>query len=324
MYIRRKGGGKWHRYLYQVGCYKKVKARKRIVQFSLEPRRRNSVRFNFLVIRVTTLFSLSHRCETGHGMDGVIVLLLSVMAVQVGSSAQLQSGLPRPGLIRQSSVPYANHRRSWPANSLTYDERDGESYQSGSDGHNRLAQLKKKMSKWLKKREKNKKSEPDAFDPDNMVIVLDAATPAFDQQFSANGSIPDDGCDSNSVRFDDGQCYLLLGRQPCKDPRHWVTVDSSTNKVCKLKGDVRRLNNNILIRGGALRAFAEETGYLLYVRDFVTTFTTHPSAGEAVVFTIPNTENRSAIVPSVTIHSRTLRTIASDFLPKVFKKIADH
>lgn len=208
-----------------------MKARKRIVQFSLEPRRRNSVRFKFLVIRVTTLFLCIHRCETGHGMDGVIVLLLSVMAVQVGSSAQHQSGLPRAGLIRPSSVPYANHRRSWPPNSLTYDERDGQSYQSGSDGHNRFAQLKKKMSKWLKKREKNKKSGQEGFDPDNMVIVLDAATPAFDQQFSANGSIPDDGCDSNSVRFDDGQCYLLLGREPCKDPRHWVTVDSSTYKV---------------------------------------------------------------------------------------------
>lgn len=79
-----------------------------------------------------------------------------------------------------------------------------------------------------------------------------------------------------------------------------------------------------MIRGGALRAFAEETGSLLYERDFVTTFTTHQSAGEAVVFTILNTENRSAIVPSVTIHSRTLRTIASDFLPKVSKEIADH
>nr|CAH0105206.1 unnamed protein product [Daphnia galeata] len=60
-------------------------------------------------------------------------------------------------------------------------------------------------------------------------LAMENPTPVYDQEFSAKG--PDDGCDSNSVKFDsDGQCYPLRGREPCSDPRQWVTVDPKTFK----------------------------------------------------------------------------------------------
>jgi hypothetical protein len=113
---------------------------------------------------------------------------------------------------------------------LTYRITDRKSRKSKGKGPKRLAKLTAKMKKWPKKRDK--KLEEEIFDFDNILIAMENPTPVYDQEFSANGSIPDDGCDSNSVKFDsDGQCYPLMGREPCNDPRQWVTVDPKTFKV---------------------------------------------------------------------------------------------
>ena len=274
-------------------------------------------------------------------MDGVIVslavLLLSVMAILLGSSAQHQSFIPekRPGLIHPSSSieQYSDNGRSmksWPPNPLTYQMTDRKSRKSKGKGPKRLAKLTAKMKKWLKKRDK--KLEEEIFDFDNILIAMENPTPVYDQEFSANGSIPNDRCDSNSVKFDsDGQCYPLMGREPCSDPRQWVTVDPETFKVnytqikisyvipvksrykqCRLSFDN--------IRDGALRVFAEETESLSFARDFVTTFTINPSVQEDEDFTIRLTEILCAVVPSERIHTRTLGTIAFHFSRKVFFK----
>jgi hypothetical protein len=68
-------------------------------------------------------------------------------------------------------------------------------------------------------------------DPD-IVIISNPPTPIYVQTFPVNGPIPEDGCDSNSVKFEkDGKCYKLLGREPCGDPTKYVTVDPKTFKV---------------------------------------------------------------------------------------------
>lgn len=87
------------------------------------------------------------------------------------------------------------------------------------------------MKKWLKKGEK--KAKPIAFEPDIIIASTDDATPFFQQMMPVNGSIPEDGCDSNSVRFkNDGICYPVLSRGPCNDPKKWVTVNPYTFEVC--------------------------------------------------------------------------------------------
>jgi|688.fasta_scaffold64240_2 hypothetical protein len=164
-------------------------------------------------------------------------------------------------------------------------------------------------------------------------LAMENPTPVYDQEFLAKGSIPDDGCDSNSVKFDsDGQCYPLRGREPCSDPRQWVTVDPKTFKVnytqikmsyvipvkkYKYK-QCRFIFYNI--RDGALRVFAEETESSSLARDCVTTFTINPSVQEDADFTIRLTEILCAVVPSDRIHTRTLGTIAFHFSRKVFFK----
>jgi hypothetical protein len=75
--------------------------------------------------------------------------------------------------------------------------------------------------------------------------------------------------------------------------------------------------DTIFIRDDALNAVAEEKGSLSLARDFVTTFTTNPSAREVGDFTIPHMEMLYAIVPSENIHSRTLGVIVLRFLHKV-------
>jgi hypothetical protein len=133
-------------------------------------------------------------------MDGVIVslavLLLSVMAILLGSSAQHQSFIPekRPGLIHPSSSidQYSDNGRSmksWPPNPLTYRITDRKSRKSKGKGPKRLAKLTAKMKKWPKKRDK--KLEEEIFDFDNILIAMENPTPVYDQEFSANGSIPD-------------------------------------------------------------------------------------------------------------------------------------
>lgn len=88
---------------------------------------------------------------------------------------------------------------------------------------NTFNRLRKKMKKWLKKQEEK--------EVQNLVVIPRDPTPMIDQSFPTSGSIPEDGCDSTSVRFDDGKCYPLMGRKPCGDPTLYVTVDPYTFKV---------------------------------------------------------------------------------------------
>jgi hypothetical protein len=183
-------------------------------------------------------------------MDGVIssLLVASLLSLAFSSSAQQQSFLS--------------------GNSTEFKTSYKESH--------KFSQLNKKIKKWLETNE-------ETIDAGNKTIISDTPTPAIDQPFPANGSIPDDGCGSSSVRFNDGNCYPLMGRQPCGDPQQWVTVDPYTFKVCKFKmvRCVSRRNCGIkrpnFTRGGALRVFVEETRSMSLVRDFVTISTTHPS-----------------------------------------------
>nr|CAH0105204.1 unnamed protein product [Daphnia galeata] len=142
----------------------------------------------------------SLRITVERRMDGVIVslavLLLSVMAILLGSSAQHQSFIPekRPGLIHPSSSieQYSDNGRSmksWPPNPLTYQITDRKSRKSKGKGPKPLAKLTAKIKKWLKKRDK--KLEEEFFNFDNILIAMGNPTPVYDQEFSANGSIPD-------------------------------------------------------------------------------------------------------------------------------------
>ena len=166
-------------------------------------------------------------------MNGVILSLLlallsSVMNLSAASSKQ-KSPLPAgnvTGLI-QSSVRNLNNKSPiWSPKLLQDQITNKKSYGRGRKKKgNNLKKHNKKMRKMLKKN-----PEP-TFDPD-FVIISDPPTPIYVQAFPANGSIPDDGCDSNSVKFEkDGKCYQLMGREPCSDPRQWVTVDPKTFKV---------------------------------------------------------------------------------------------
>ena len=165
-------------------------------------------------------------------MNGVILSLLLALLSSVNLSAassKKQSLLPAgnvTGLI-QSSVRNLNIKSPvWSPKLLPDQITNKKSYGRGRKKKgNNLKKLNKKMRKWLKKN-----PEP-TFDPD-FVIISDPPTPIYVQTFPANGSIPDDGCDSNSVKFEsDGQCYPLMGREPCSDSRQWVTIDPKTFKV---------------------------------------------------------------------------------------------
>jgi hypothetical protein len=163
-------------------------------------------------------------------MDGVILNLLAtlLLSVALSSSAQQQNLLPgNVTEVIQSSVVAKIASKTSSTPKLTPHKITDKSYEKKNQ--NTFSQLNKKMKKWLKtKKEKT-------FDVENIVIISDPPTPAIDQTFPTKGSIPDDGCDSSSVRFDDGKCYPLMGRQPCGDPQQWVTVDPKTFKVFKFK-----------------------------------------------------------------------------------------
>ncbi|XP_046463836.1 uncharacterized protein LOC124209732 [Daphnia pulex] len=129
-------------------------------------------------------------------MDGVISSLLVALLLSLAFSSSTQ-------------------QQSLSGNSTEFKTSYKESH--------KFSQLNKKIKKWLETNE-------ETFDAENEIIISDTPTPAIDQPLPANGSIPDDGCGSTSVRFDDGNCYPLMGRQPCGDPQQWVTVDPYTFK----------------------------------------------------------------------------------------------
>ncbi|XP_046463832.1 uncharacterized protein LOC124209730 [Daphnia pulex] len=158
-------------------------------------------------------------------MDGVILNLLAtlLLSVALSSSAQQQNLLPgNVTEVIQSSVVAKIASKTSSTPKLIPHKITDKSYEKKNQ--NTFSQLNKKMKKWLKTKKET------TFDVENMVIISDPPTPAIDQTFPAKGSIPDDGCDSSSVRFDDGKCYPLMGRKPCGDPQQWVTVDPKTFK----------------------------------------------------------------------------------------------
>lgn len=56
--------------------------------------------------------------------------------------------------------------------------------------------------------------------------LFDTLTPVNNLPIPVPGeNLPDDGCGYSSVRFQDGRCYPVLKRGPCRNPYYWVTVD---------------------------------------------------------------------------------------------------
>lgn len=59
--------------------------------------------------------------------------------------------------------------------------------------------------------------------------------PEHHHQIPLDGlDFPNDECGDRSVRFADGNCYILLRRGPCADPYHWVTLDPIQLRVIKI------------------------------------------------------------------------------------------
>ena len=57
-------------------------------------------------------------------------------------------------------------------------------------------------------------------------------TPINDMPIPVRGlNLTDDECGDGSVRFRDGNCYPVLGRGPCDNPLHWLTVDPTNLSV---------------------------------------------------------------------------------------------
>ena len=61
-----------------------------------------------------------------------------------------------------------------------------------------------------------------------------APIPINDFSTNFNETGPDDGCDDESIIFDDGNCYLLLRQGPCPERDQWLTVDPVSLRVLKL------------------------------------------------------------------------------------------
>ncbi len=56
--------------------------------------------------------------------------------------------------------------------------------------------------------------------------LFENQTPVNNLAIPVPGSnFPNDGCGDSSIIFQDGQCYPVLKRGPCRNPHYWVTVD---------------------------------------------------------------------------------------------------
>jgi hypothetical protein len=119
--------------------------------------------------------------------------------------------------------------------------KDKKSYKSSKKAPkkkepNKFVELTEKMKKWLKTKDEKIVVE-------HLITIPGTPTPFVDKPFPSKVTFPDDGCDSRSVRFNDGKCYPLMGRQPCEDLTNFVTIDPVTHKViCKLNN---KLNSKL-------------------------------------------------------------------------------
>lgn len=153
------------------------------------------------------------------------LLTALLLSIAVSSSAQQQSFLPGNSTL-SSIVPKITSKTSLSPKLFQHKKIKERSHENNDidEEPNTFNRLRKKMKKWLKKEEEK--------EVQNLVVIPRDPTPMIDQSFPTSGSIPEDGCDSTSVRFDDGNCYPLMGRKPCGDPTLYVTVDPYTFKVC--------------------------------------------------------------------------------------------
>lgn len=56
--------------------------------------------------------------------------------------------------------------------------------------------------------------------------LFDNRTPQNELAIPVPGKdLQDDGCGDSSARFQDGRCYPVLKRGPCRNPYFWITVD---------------------------------------------------------------------------------------------------
>jgi hypothetical protein len=163
-------------------------------------------------------------------MECVSLSLLAalLLSIAVSSSAQQQSFLTGNSTLSSVAPKITSKTLLLSPELFQHKKITDRSFKSNDidEEPNTFNRLRKKMKKWLKKEEEK--------EVQNLVVIPRDPTPMIDQSFPTSGSIPDDGCDSTSVRFDDGNCYPLMGRKPCGDPTLYVTVDPYTFKVCKL------------------------------------------------------------------------------------------
>jgi hypothetical protein len=163
-------------------------------------------------------------------MAGAIsrLLLALLLSVALSSSVQHQRFLPGNSTeLTQLSTKQMTSKTSLSPELFKHQIKDKKSYKSNQKEPNKFTELTKKMKKWLK-------TKDEKVNVQQLVVVHGIPTPVLDRTFPINGSIPEDGCSSTSVRFDDGKCYPVLGREPCGDPTRYLIVDPYTFKVCKL------------------------------------------------------------------------------------------
>ncbi|XP_046463831.1 uncharacterized protein LOC124209729 [Daphnia pulex] len=158
-------------------------------------------------------------------MAGVFSRFLVTLLLSVEFSAQQQSFLPGNSTaeLTQLSTKQMISKTSLSPELFQHQIKDRKSYKSNQKEPNKFSELTKKMKKWLKTKDEKVNVE-------HLVVVHGIPTPVVDRTFPINGTIPEDGCSSTSVRFDDGNCYPLMGRKPCGDPTRYLIVDPHTFK----------------------------------------------------------------------------------------------
>lgn len=156
------------------------------------------------------------------------LLVVVLLTLALSSGTQQQNFLPgNTTELILSSTKQMISKSSFSPELFKHQIKDKKSYKSSKKEPNKFTELTKKMKKWLKTKDEKVIVE-------HLITIPGTPTPFINEPFPSKTTFPDDGCGSTSVRFNDGNCYPLMGRKPCGDPTYFVTVDPVTYKVCIL------------------------------------------------------------------------------------------
>jgi hypothetical protein len=156
------------------------------------------------------------------------LLVVVLLTLALCSSTEQQNFLP--GNKTELILSLTNQiisKTSFSPELFKHQIKDKMSYKSSKKEPNKFTELTKKMKKWLK-------TKDEKIIVEHLITIPGTPTPFINEPFPSKTTFPDDGCGSTSVRFNDGNCYPLMGRKPCGDPTYFVTVDPVTYKVCIL------------------------------------------------------------------------------------------